>query len=280
MIRDLAAGVALSRRHVTHLLSTLAGYVYRSGEQGIPVSRERLLDLNLVERHDQGLRHLAPRTRQNARTRLRRLVRDRHGPLCPDHRTLATRDQTDPKQPNTSAEVDGFLGWAATRSTTIRRPAPISVCALSLGAGLAVEDLVHVRGTDVTTVPDGIARIAATGPRPRTAVLLRRYESVLVRLAADARDGWIANPAVPPASDSSRVYFGKQLPSAANQPTSGPRFTVTRCRVTWICHHLNAGTPLHVLTAATGVDPQALSRYGRYLNPMPDAERVKVLREA
>lgn len=39
-------------------------------------------------------------------------------------------------------------------------------------------------------------------------------------------------------------------------------------RVTWICQHLTAGTPLGVLADATGLAPAAFARYGVHLAPV------------
>lgn len=49
-----------------------------------------------------------------------------------------------------------------------------------------------------------------------------------------------------------------------------------RLRTSWLCGHLLAGTPVHVLVDAAGID--TLEALGRYVPYLPDADRGQARR--
>ena len=51
---------------------------------------------------------------------------------------------------------------------------------------------------------------------------------------------------------------------------AAPRLSVSRCRSTFICGHLAAGTPVPVLLAITGIrEAESLARYARHVDGAP-----------
>lgn len=256
----------------------ISGLVYWFEQQGMDVTRERLLDLGLIARYaDEGLLNLAPNTRKNVLTSLRTFVRADRGRLFTDHREPSPRDRGDPKQPYSPAQVDDLLAWAAAESTAHRRHAVLAIAGLSLGAGLTSDDIETVRGSDVTTRPDGTVTVTVGGDRPRTTVALRRYEPLLRSAADFTGPRWIVNPSMDPTTDPERNWVAGQL-GHLPRPTSGPHFTVVRARITWTCVHLAAGVPLHVLADAAGVTAESLARYAEFLTPLPEPDARRLLR--
>jgi len=282
LVKDLVRSVATDRRRVLqHTLSTLSGLVYWCEQQALPVTEQTLLDPAVIGRYvAQGMRNLGTGSRDNAHTSLRRVVRARQGRLFSDHRTREPGDRPDPKAPYTAKEVDGLLGWAAARQTELQRHSALAICALGFGGGLAARDLLHVRGSDISRGPDGTVTVGVGGADHRQTVLLRRYEDLALRLAQACGPGWIVNPRVDPTGPKGDLRLERQLPDKKYDPTTGPRLTVTRARITWICHHLATGTPLNVLATAAGVAPMSLAHYAPHLPHVNDADAAEVLRGA
>ncbi len=280
LVKELVRSVATDRRRVLqHTLSTLSGLVYWCEQQALPVTEQTLLDPGVIDRYvTEGMRNLGPGSRDNAHTSLRRVVRARQGRLFSDHRTRKPRDRPDPKAPYTAKEVDGLLGWAAARQTEIQRHSALAICALGLGGGLAARDLIHVQGTDITRGPDWTVTVGIGGADHRQTVLLRRYEDLALRLAQACGPDWIINPRVDPTGWKGDLRLERQLPDKKYDPTTGPRLTVTRARITWICHHLATGTPLNVLATAAGVAPMSLAHYAPHLPAVEQSRARAVLR--
>ncbi len=54
---------------------------------------------------------------------------------------------------------------------------------------------------------------------------------------------------------------------------AAPRLSAGRCRASFICDHLAAGTPLPVLLAVSGITgPESLARYARHVPGMSAPE--------
>lgn len=158
-----------------------------------------------------------------------------------------------------------------------RRHATLAVAALALGAGLTTGDLVLVRGDDVHR-SDQDGTVTVRGPQARTVTLLRRYETLAHTLASRTGLAWIVNPDVAPAGRQPDAALIKQLPNADHQPTSGPRLSTTRARITWLCQHPASGVPLNVLAEAAGVEATSLAKYAEFLPDVKPASARAVRR--
>ena len=105
--------------------------------------------------------------------------------------------------------------------------------------------------------------------------MLRNWEEAVARLAETCGDRPLFRP------DRIRInprdishFLGK------HQPAGGPALSLRRLRVTWLVHHLNAGTPIPVLAEAAGVERSQLAHYVDFIHhPGPDQAR-RWLREA
>ena len=279
LIRELVSAITTDRRSVVRQsLSALSGLIYWCEQQGLPITADRILDLDLIDRYAaHGVANLAHNTSENTRLALRRIARARHGPF--HHPSQATGPYLrDSKAPYTRAETDNLLAWAAAGPSERQRQAQLAVCALGFGGGLAPQDIVGVHGNDLHKATDGTVTVTVRGPRPRTATLLSRYEELALRLAATADTGWIVNAAIDPDRPDIDEVLTNQLRAGNWAPTTGPLLTMTRARITWICLHLTAGTPLHVLADAAGVDTRQLVKYCKYLEPPNEAARNAMLR--
>jgi hypothetical protein len=90
------------------------------------------------------------------------------------------------------------------------------------------------------------------------------YRSVLYQLASPVHGepGCRATP-FPGAKAPAPYSPGERAGLAA---AAGPRLPMGRCRATFICDHLAAGTPVPVLLAITGIaETGSLARYARHV---------------
>ena len=97
-----------------------------------------------------------------------------------------------------------------------------------------------------------------TSPR-RTA----RYAGRAAELARRAGDGFVFRPG--PADRAGKNFVAGFAGRLAAGP-DGPLLSAGRCRASFICGHLAAGTPLARLLAITGIaEAGSLARYARHV---------------
>ena len=230
------------------LLSVVSGLAWWASETGLPIDADTLTDPRVTARYAAtGMPGLSANWRRHALNSLDRLSTAHHGEAV--RRPARPRAERVPGRPYTEGEVDALLRWADGQRSPIKRHTLLVALAGGLGAGLANADLRTVRGTDVDTGPDGETVVAAAGRAAREVTVLRRYETLLARLAADAGDGWLLRPGREPASRASACAPLQEVRAGKGVPA----LTTVRCRTTWLVRHLTAGTRLDVLAAAAGV---------------------------
>ena len=99
------------------------------------------------------------------------------------------------------------------------------------------------------------------------------YAGRAAGLAADAGDGHLFRPG--PASRGYKNFaanFGRTLTA----DPAAPRLTLGRCRSSFICGHLAAGTPVAELLAITGIcRAESLARYARHVGGAPSKAALR-----
>ena len=164
---------------------------------------------------------------------------------------------------------------------TARRSCPSSSSASA--QGLTTDEFVVIDGTHIRADPaTGCIVVDVQHDHPRTVPFLRRYEQGALNLAAAAGPGWIFRPDVDPDATWARTGAGITYTIAGAVRTTGvPALHPRRCRITWVVHHLTAGTRLDVLAAAAGYKhPRFAAENVHHLVPPPPTDAARTLRDA
>ena len=119
-----------------------------------------------------------------------------------------------------------------------------------IGAGLRPGELAALRGTDVSRRGRRV-RVRAGGPAARVVPVSPGYAGRAAGLAAaGAGDGHLFRPG--PADRGYKNFVTNYARTLAADPDA-PRLGLGRCRSSFVCDHLAAGTPLGELLAITGI---------------------------
>lgn len=238
----------------------LSGLVMWADETGLDVTAGVVFDREVIDRyvaHAMGPLGYAPASRVSAHWQLRALALANGAPPGPGERRVyrVPRPAVEPYSP---AEVDGFLAWADAKRNPVHRRALLAVLAGTLGAGLTRLELAALPGVAITGAASGTVRVAVrAGAHPRVVTALDRYAGLLLDAGRHAGREWVVRPDM--SGTETRVT------TAVNTMTRDPRLpvlTVSRCRSTWVCGHLTAGTRLDVLVEAGGfAGPEGLAGF-------------------
>lgn len=229
-------------------------------ENGVRLERSCVFKRsNIAAFIDRGVPQLSAGSRGNYRSQLLRIAEALlDESLAP--RPLAPLAPSDPSVPYTSTEQAALREWARKQKKSRRADAEILI-ALGLGAGLSAQEIANLRAGDVSAHKSGATIVHVTDGRVRSIPVLRRWERVLIRRAAElAPDAYLFI--------SGRTGAGKNLISNF-VARGGDRIHVQtqRLRSTWIVTHMAACSPLRELVAAAGVD--SLEAFTRYLPFVP-----------
>ncbi len=281
LIKDLAVFYRpTNHTDARRAASALGGLVYWAEQTGRNINPDQLLDHDLIDYYaDSALQNLAVATRIGRRSDLHRTAKGRAG------RNVGTRpkrEKANVSPPYTPDEVDALLLWADRQPSPKRARSMLALLVLGLGAGLGPSDIAGVAGTDVRRDPaTGAVSADVTGARPRTVTFLERYEENALHLAATAGQHWIVNPDVDFTPRTRSALIITNQINEAYTTTDAPRLSVARCRVTWTCHHLAAGTRLDVIATAAGYkDANAVARYAHFVTPLNTQAAHTMLRRA
>ena len=97
------------------------------------------------------------------------------------------------------------------------------------------------------------------GPAPRTVPVAARYAGRALDLAREAGAGFVFRPG--PADRAGKNFVNMFAQRLVRDP-SAPALSASRCRASFICDHLAAGTPLPALLAIAGIaEAESLARY-------------------
>jgi integrase len=177
--------------------------------------------------------------------------------------------------PYTETEVTALWSWARGQNTEYRRVNATLLLALGLGAGLSAAEIAGAQARHVLIDSDGV-QIDVPGERARLVPVLAEWEAPLAELARSAIRGnlWLF-------CARRQVCYPKNVVSnfVRNTVDRPVGISSQRLRTSWLCGHLLAGTPVHVLVDAAGIDTlEALSRYVPYLPDIDPRQARRLLR--
>jgi integrase len=232
--------------------------------RGIPASLEFLLDYDVIEAFCvAGLPGRASSTRGTYRSALYRLAAPVHGVPGQRATPFAGARAPAPYSPAERAEVAAI---AAAQRDAANRASALAMVVFGIGAGLRPGELVALRGSDVTRHGRRVA-VHVSGPAARVVPVASPYAGRAAGLAAGAGTGHLFRPG--PADRGYKNFVTSFALALAADPAA-PRLTAGRCRSSFICDHLAAGTPLRELLAITGIcQAESLARYARHVGGAP-----------
>ena len=232
--------------------------------RGIPAGREFLLDYDVIEAFCvAGLAGRACSTRGTYRSALYRLARPAHGE--PGQRATPFAGARAPA-PYSPAERAELAAVAAAQRDPAKRASALAVVVFGIGAGLRPGELVALRGSDLTRHGRRVA-VRVSGPAGRVVPVTPAYAGRAAGLAAGAGDGHLFRPGP---ADRGYKNFVTNFARALTAGPAAPRLSLGRCRSSFICGHLAAGTPVAELLAVTGIcQAESLARYARHVGGAP-----------
>jgi len=236
-----------SATNTAKYLSHLADFAAWANEQGVPMTLQRLLDGDVIERYIAvGMLNSRDSTRATRRAILRRIARHCASPAQDLPLPIAYRRLRPPYSPE---EVQGLLALASAQPTLSRRRTLRAILHLGLGCGIASRDLAWVRGQDIEQQLDGSVSVTVSGgTRPRIVVALHGHESVLLELARSTSSGLLIGGSTRGRRNVTRGPLDRVVGGEDR-----PRLETARLRSTWLLAHLRACTPLSALMVAAGL---------------------------
>jgi len=257
------AGRAGPRRRAV-AATAVRGLSRFAAARGIPAGREFLLDYDVIEAFCVvGLPGRASSTRGTYRSALYELARPVHGP--PGQRATPFAGARAPA-PYSPAERADVAAVAAAQRDPAKRASALAVVVFGAGAGLRPGELVALRGSDVTRHSRRVS-VHVSGSAARVVPVTPGYAGRAAGLAAAAGNAHLFRPG--PASRGYKNFVTNFARTLAADPAA-PRLTLGRCRSSFICGHLAAGTPVGELLAITGIcQAESLARYARHVDGAP-----------
>jgi integrase len=259
---ELVPAQAGPRRAVT--ATAVRGLSRFGTARGIPASWEFLLDHDVIEAFCvAGLAGRACSTRGTYRSALYRLAMPVHGGPGQRATPFAGAKAPPPYSPAERAELAAIA--AAQRVPAKRAPA-LAMVVSGIGAGLRPGELAALRGNDVACRGRRVT-VRVSGPAARVVPVTPAYAGRAAGLARGAGDGHLFRPG--PADRRYKNFVTNFARTMAADP-GAPRLGMSRCRSSFICDHLAAGTPLRELLAITGIcQAESLARYARHVDGAP-----------
>ena len=232
--------------------------------RGVPAGPEFLLDYDVIEAFCvAGLDGRACSTRGTYRSALYRLAMPVHGQ--PGQRATPFAGAKAPL-PYAPAERAELAGLAAAQRDAARRASALALVVFGIGAGLRPGELVALRGSDVSCRGYRVT-VRVGGPAARVVPVTSGYAGRAAGLARGAGHAHLFRPG--PADRGYKNFVTKFACALAADPAA-PRLRLGRCRSSFICDHLSAGTPLGELLAITGIgQAESLARYARHVDGAP-----------
>jgi integrase len=237
---------------------------------GVPADREFLLDYDVIEAFCvAGLPGARPSTRGTYRSALYRLSAPVHGE--PGQRGTPFAGAR-PPPPYSPAERAELAAVAAAQRDPAKRASALAVVVFGIGAGLRPGELTALRGTDVSRRGRRVT-VRAGGPAARVVPVSAGYAGRAAGLAVSAGDGHLFRPGP---ADRGYKNFVTNFARALTADPAAPRLTLGRCRSSFVCDHLAAGTPVAELLAITGIcQAESLARYARQVQGAPSKAALR-----
>ena len=270
-VRQAEPGAVYEAQYLLNVVTQLALWVEGLGQ---PLELEIVFHPDTIDRFArEALTHLKAGTRNNYRTMARVVGAAVLGPPLYQPRVLPLQ-RSDIVHPYSPDEVARLLAWHRGLRTDRYRDNVGVLLAHGLGAGLTSDQVRHHHGADTVRDAHGVL-VQLQHPTARDVPVLRRWEDEVADIADRAGPGLVFLPNL--ASDSIRKVpnFIARVPKG-----DAPPLNMIRLRVTWMVHHLSAGTDIAVLSRAAGVAPHQLVKYLDFVPETGDAEARCQLREA
>ena len=264
------AGRAAGPRRRAVAATAVRGLSRFAETRGIPPGPEFLLDYDVIEAFCvAGLPGRASSTRGTYRSALCRLARPVHG--APGQRATPFAGAKAPA-PYSPAERAELAAAAAAQRDPARRASALALVVFGIGAGLRPGELVALRGSDVSCRGRRVT-VRAGGLAARVVPVTAGYARRAAGLARGAGSSHLFRPG--PARRGYKNFVTNFARTLAADPAA-PRLRVSRCRSSFICDHLAAGTPVGELLAITGVcHAESLARYARHVDGAPSKAALR-----
>lgn len=228
--------------------------------QGIAPVPDQLLDHDVIEAFCvMGCAGRSSSTRGTYRSVLDTLAASLHHVTSPRGTPFAGARAPSPYAPAERAELIAMAGAQPKMAT---RRSALSMLWCGMGAGLRPGELVCLRGSDIGCHgPSVVVHVA--GLRPRVVPVAGRHRRAMMEIARHAGDDFVFRSG--PAARHYKNFVNHFARHLIADPAA-PRLSMGRCRSSFICDHLAAGTPLDELVAMCGlVEVESLARYARHV---------------
>jgi integrase len=258
------SGAAHSAGQRAVTITAVRGLSRFAQARGIAAGREFWLDYDVIEAFCvAGLPGCASSTRGTYRSALYRLARPVHGEPVQRATPFAGARAPAPYSP---AERAGLAAMAAAQRDPATRASALAVVVFGIGAGLRTAELAALRGSDVSC-RDRRVMVRVGGPATRVVPVIPAYAGRAAGLAAAAGNAHLFRPGP---ADRGYKNFVTNFTGTLTADPAAPRLRAGRCRSSFICDHLAAGTPLRELLAITGIcQAESVARYARHVDGAP-----------
>jgi integrase len=247
-------------KRVDLVITSLSRFSAREGLGSPPVLVGEVIEAFVAK----GLLGRTPSTRGTYRS----VLRQAGGPASVSGRGLPFSAAPAP-HPYARAERAELRALALAQPRSWRRQSALALLALGLGAGLRSGEIVAARRADVTEHA-GALRISVGGTTPRTVTLGAPYRELLAQVTRDTPGDHLFHPQE---ADRSYPNFVNDFCRQLVADPAAVKLSANRCRSSFICDHLAAGTPLSVLLEMGGVkEVESLLRYARHVEGAPHSK--------
>ena len=238
--------------------------------RGIPASPQFLLDYDVIEAFCvAGLRGRASSTRGTYRSALWRLAEAAGGPPGPRATPFAGAKAPVPYSPGERGELAAI---ARAQRDPAKRSSALAMIVFGIGAGLRPGELVALRGGGVRRRGRQVT-VHLSGPAARVVPVTPGYAGRAWELARGAGRDFVFRPG---RADRGYKNFVTNFARTLAADPAAPWLGVSRCRSSFICDHLAAGTPLRELLAITGIcQAESLARYARHVDGAPSKAALR-----
>ena len=247
------------------ILSSFVDWVLFTGvgEADVSILQSALIDSYVASRETEVLPYVAARERKTLRA-IAGL------PNITEHdRTSTTAPLAQPYSPEDQGAI---RRWAETQPTARRRTLCGVVVALTLGAGLTLNETMHVRERDVVTLEDGLVGVLVDF---RIIPVSADWHDALAPFSDSTSDSYVVAPGTSVRTRASMRSIVGRTPTHSWYPS------VQRMRNTWLVRCLDAGVPVQNLVEASGLNtPEMLRRLFPYLTKLEGAPAVRAFRLA
>lgn len=160
-------------------------------------------------------------------------------------------------------ERRALVAMAMAQPKAWRRHSALVLMALGLGAGLRAGEIAAATISDVIGRPPSL-RVSAGADVRRTVRLQPEYGALLAALVKETDGTFLFHR-----QSVDRTYYNVVNDFCAQlvRDPGAPKLSANRCRSSFICDHLAAGTSLSVLLEMSGIkEVESLLRYARHVD--------------